>query len=112
MSTKALKRAVTPPQAKSSLDNFKPLMSERAALHMAKKDIEEQIKAIDADLRPMLDGLGTIIHDGFSFKVTVAAGRNTVDHKKMAEDYGIDAEEYTKTGAPSSRFTIAEVTDI
>lgn len=97
--------------AKASLDNVKPLMEERAKLHLKKKQIEDKIKELDETLRPMLVGKGELYHSGFSFKVEEVPGRTTYDYKAMLED-GIDIEPYKKVGRPSSRFTIKEVTEV
>lgn len=99
-------------QGKGSLDNMKPLLDERATLHQSKKRIEERIAELDKALRPSLEGRGELVYNGFSFKVEQTAGRKTVDYKKMAEDYGIDLEDYEKVGAPSSRFTIKPVNEV
>ena len=95
----------------SSLENIKPLMEERAKLHMQKKQIEDKIKKLDKDLRPVLMDRGAVVHNGFEFEVKSVAGRTSYDYKQMAED-GIDLDKYKKVGAPSTRFAIKEVAEI
>jgi hypothetical protein len=99
-------------QAARSLDNLKGLLDERAELHMAKKRIEEQIASLDEVIRPVLADRGAIVYNGYEHKVTKSAGRKTVDYKAMAEDYNIDLEDYTKVGAPSTRYTISKVEEL
>ena len=99
-------------QAVVSLDNYKPLMDERAELARSKKRIEERIRELDEALRPALLNRGEIIYGGFSFKVDAVPGRKSVDYKRMAEDYSINLDDYTKIGAPSSRFTIKPVNEL
>lgn len=99
-------------QAAQSLDNVKPLMDERAELHMTKKRIEERIKELDETLRPVLVGQGELVHNGYMFKVDAVPGRRTVDYKAMAEDFNIDLEDYTKVGKPSSRFTVKPIKEV
>lgn len=93
------------------MDNLKPLLDERAELAMSKKRIEDRIKVLDEDLRPVLNGRGSVVHNGYQFEVTTAKGRTTYDTKAMAAD-GIDIEAYSKTGAPSTRFTVKAVNEI
>ena len=96
----------------SSLDNIKPMLSERAQLHMKKKQIEDKIKKLDEALRPVLLDYGQAVqYEGFTFEVTQQQGRTSYDYKAMAED-GIDLEPYKKVGAPSTRFVIKEVAEI
>lgn len=96
---------------KLSLDNLKPALAERASLSSEKKRIEDRIKALDEELRPVLAGRGEIVSDGFAFKVAEVPGRTTYDYKAMVED-GIDLTPYAKTGRPSTRFTIRAVQEV
>jgi len=97
-------------QANASLDNLKTLMDERAELTQSKKRIEGRIKELDTVLRPMLEGKGDIIHNGYSFSVTAVAGRVTYDTKRMIADMGEEVmDQYKKVGAPSTRFAVKAV---
>jgi hypothetical protein len=102
----------TKQQAASSLDNIKPLLEERAELHMAKKRIEDRIKAVDEAIRPVLADRGAVVYNGYEHNVTKVPGRKSVDYKQMAEDYNIDIEDYTKEGAPSTRYVIKSVEEL
>lgn len=104
--TKTLKK-----QQRNSLDNYKALLDERAELYLDKKEIEDRIKELDADLRPVLEGRGAVVWNGFQFEVSVTAGRITYDTKAMLED-GMDLEPYRKEGKPSTRFTIKQVKEL
>ena len=95
----------------ASLDNVKPLLADRAKLYVLKKEVEARIDKLDEELRPMLVGRGETISDGFSFNVTSVPGRTTYDTKRMIAD-GMDLDDYTKVGAPSSRFVIKPVNAI
>lgn len=95
-------------QSSGSLDNIKPLLEERGKLTKQKKDIEDRIKQLDKDLRPVLVGRGAVIHGGFQFEVSETAGRITYDTKAAIAD-GVDLEPYKKQGAPSTRFNVKEV---
>lgn len=99
-------------QPASSLDNYKPMMDERAELYEQKKAIDARIEELDEALRPSLADRGELIHNGYSFKVDITAGRKTVDYKQMAADFGIDLDAYTKQGAPSTRFSIKKVNQL
>lgn len=44
--------------------------------------------------------------DGYSASYTVAAGRKTYDVERIAEDTGIDLEDYAKVGDPGERLTV------
>ena len=101
----------TKKQAQGSLDNFKPLLDERADLYRSKKRIEERIKELDEALRPTLEGRGAVIWNGYQFEVTAIPGRTTYDYKMMEAD-GIDLEPYKKVGAPSTRFNIKPVKEL
>ncbi|MDJ0827779.1 MAG: hypothetical protein QNJ16_20010 [Rhodobacter sp.] len=98
-------------QQMASLDNFKPLLDERADLYSAKKRIEERIKELDEELRPVLMDRGAVIWNGYEFDVKSVQGRTTYDYKKMIED-GIDLGPYKKIGAPSTRFTVKPVQEL
>lgn len=98
-------------QGVSSLDNYKPLMDERAELTTAKKRIDDRIKELDEALRPALNNRGPVIYGGYEFEVKAVAGRKTYDYKAMLED-GIDLEPYVKVGAPTTRFSIKPVNEI
>lgn len=87
------------------------MMAERANLYKQKKEIEEKIKALDEDLRPMLVGRGAVVYDGFQFEVKSVAGRTSYDTKAMIAD-GLDLEPYKKVSAPSTRFDIKEVNEL
>lgn len=99
------------PEVQTSLDNVKPLLDERGELHMAKKRIEDRIKQLDEDLRPVLAGRGAFVHNGYQFEVAITAGRTSYDYKAMAAD-GIDISKYAKVGAPSTRFTVKAVQEL
>lgn len=98
-------------QASASLDNYKPLMDERAELAMSKKRIEERIKELDEALRPALVEHGEIIYNGYSFNVTTIPGRTTYDYKAAIAD-GVDLDPYKKVGKPSTRFVLKPVSEI
>lgn len=98
-------------QALPSLDNVKPLLDERAELHASKKRIEDRISELDEVLRPMLQGRGALVYNGYEFHVAVTPGRTSYDYKAMAAD-GIDIDRYAKVGAPSTRFTLKRVQEI
>jgi len=94
-----------------SLDNAKPLLVERAELYEQKQAIDERIKTLDKDLRPMLEGLGPVVYRGWQYEVAMTAGRITYDYKTMETD-GVRIENYAKVGAPSTRFTIKKVQEV
>ena len=98
--------------ATSSLDNLKPLLDERAELAMAKKRIEDRIKTLDGEIRPMLEGRGEIVYNGYTHSVTKVPGRKSVDYKAMAEDHNIDLDDYAKVGAPSTRYNLKAVNEL
>lgn len=99
----------------SSLDNYKPLLDERAELHRSKKRIEDRIKELDEALRPALVGRGELIYNGFAFKVEQVAGRTTLNKKALTDFLGAlghDIAEFESVGKPSSRFTIKQVEEL
>jgi len=97
---------------KAALDNLKPMLDERADLHAAKKRIEDQIKALDEVIRPVLAERGAVVYNGWEHSVVKTPGRKTYDYKQMAEDYEIDLEDYAKPGAPSTRYTLRKVEEL
>jgi len=96
----------------TNLDNYKPLMQERAELADLMKKCEARIKELDADLRPVLEGRGEIISDGYSFNVKLVAGRTTLDKPALDEflqTHGMTVNEFERQGAPYTTFTIKKV---
>jgi len=94
-----------------SLANLKPMLLEYAELHVQKKTIEARLKELGEQVRPTLVGEGAVIVEGYQFDCTQQAGRKTLD-KKAVEAAGIDLAPYYKTGAPFSKLTIKEITNV
>ncbi len=101
----------TKKQAERSLDNVKSLMAERAELHMEKKEIEAEIKELDEVLRPMLEGKGKVIYNGFQHEVSMQSRKSF--NRKAAEsfitDHGGKVEDFIEQGAPYTVYKISEV---
>ena len=95
----------------SSLDNIKPLMEEYALLKEQEREIQERLKELGEDIRPVLADRGELISNGFSFKCATMKGRTSYDYKLMMAD-GIDLEPYRKTGAPYTTLTVKKVETI
>lgn len=94
------------------MDNFRPLLKERGELHVLKKQIEDRIKQLDEDLRPVLEGRGEIVAEGYSFKCTLSKGRTSIDKEVLGEflkDYNMSVADFEKEGAPFTTFTIKQV---
>lgn len=99
-------------QQQASLDNFRPLLKERGELHVLKKQIEDKIKQLDEDLRPVLEGRGEIVAEGYSFNCKLTAGRKTLDKDALAavlKERGYAIEDFEKQGAPFTTMTIKPV---
>lgn len=95
----------------NSLANHKPMMIERAQLHMDKKDIEDEIKNLDKILRPVLEGRGKVQVDNFTMEVKVVAGRKTQDKvalEAFLAEHGKTLEDFTVMGAPYTTFSVSE----
>ena len=94
----------------NSIDNYQGMLLERAELWEAKKEIEEKIKTLDAELRPILYEKGDIVVGDYLFNVTSVAGRTLYDTKLMLTELGTETmEKYKKTGAPSTKFAIKKI---
>lgn len=99
----------------NSLDNYKPMLDERAELAMSKKRIEERIKELDELLRPVLEGRGDVIYNGYSFNCKLVAGRKTLDKgavSEFVEQHGAHLEDFEKVGAPYTTFTVKRVNEL
>jgi hypothetical protein len=99
----------------SNLDNYKDMLRERGELAALLKKIEARIKELDADLRPVLEGRGEVVAEGYSFKVTMQAGRRTVDKPALDAfllENGRTINEFEKSGAPFTVMTVREVTSV
>lgn len=95
-----------------SLDNHKAALEERGELHIIRKKCEDRIKALDEELRPVLEGRGELVYAGYSFKVTLVTGRKTLDKDAVADalhKHGLDIANFEKVGAPYTTFTVKEV---
>jgi len=95
------------------LDNYKPMLKERGELAKLQKQIEARIKQLDADLRPVLEGRGEVVAEGYSFNVRLQAGRMSLDKPALDAfllEHGATINEFEKQGAPYTVFTVKEVT--
>lgn len=101
--------SVSQTQPQGSLDNYKPALKERGELDDLKKKVEARIKELDADLRPILEGRGAVMHDTYSFECRLSAGRKTLDKEKMVEflaEHGYVMADFEKEGAPFTTMTV------
>jgi hypothetical protein len=99
----------------SPLDNYREMLRERGELHMLAKQIADKIKALDADLRPVLEGRGEVVAEGYSFKVSMQAGRTSIDKPALDAfllEHGATINEFEKVGAPFTVFTVREVSQV
>jgi hypothetical protein len=99
----------------NQLDNYKNILKERGELADLKKKVEERIKELDEDLRPVLEGRGEIVAEGYSFKVTLQPGRRSVDKPALDAfllEHGATINEFEKQGAPFTVFTVKAVTTV
>ena len=98
-------------QQTGSLDNVKSMMDERAELYEEKKEIEEEIKKLDEALRPMLEGKGKLVHNGYQHEVTLQSRKSF--NRKMAEsfiaDNGGNVDDFIDQGNPYSVYKITKV---
>lgn len=95
-----------------SLDNFKPLLKERGELKQILDQAEKRIKQLDEDLRPVLEGRGEIIAEGFSFNCKLVKGRKSIDKELLEEflkKHGLSVADFEKEGAPFTTFTVKPV---
>ncbi len=99
-------------QKPASLDNFKPMLAERGELADLIKKCEERVKELDADLRPVLEGRGEVVTQGYSFNVKLIAGRKTTDKESLEAFlslHGKTMADFEKQGAPYTTFTVKKV---
>lgn len=94
-----------------SLDNIKPLLAEYAHLHAQKKVLDERLKELDKQVRPILVDSGSVQVANYVFSCTIMPGRKTLDKKAM-EAAGIDLAPYEKVGAPFTKLTVTEAESI
>ena len=84
-------------------------------MSVLKKQIEDKIKQLDEDLRPVLEGRGEIVAEGYSFKCTLSKGRKSID-KELLEDHlrkqGLAVADFEKEGAPFTTFSVKPVTSL
>lgn len=95
-----------------SLDNYRAMLKERGELADLKKKCEDRIKQLDEDLRPILEGRGEIVAEGYSFKCTLSAGRKALDKDQLGEflrDFNLTVADFEKQGAPFTTFTVKKV---
>jgi hypothetical protein len=99
----------------NSLDNFKPLLKERGELADLAKKCEARIKELDTDLRPVMEGRGEVVTEGYSFKCALSKGRKSID-KDLLNDFlkkhGLSVEDFEKEGAPFTTFTVKKVSTL
>lgn len=100
------------PASSPNLDNFKPLLKERGELKQILDAAEARIKQLDADLRPVLEGRGEIIAEGFSFNCKLSKGRKSIDKELLEEflkKHGLSVADFEKEGAPFTTFSVKPV---
>jgi hypothetical protein len=99
----------------SSLDNYRDMLRERGELADFKKQCEDRIKQLDEDLRPVLEGRGEIVAEGYSFKCALSKGRKSID-KELLEDHlkkqGLSVSDFEKEGSPFTTFTVKKVNQL
>lgn len=96
----------------STLDNHKADLKERGELAILLKKVEARIKELDTVLRPVLEGRGEVVTEGYSFKCTMQAGRMSLDKPALDEflqQHGATINEFEKAGAPYTVFSVKPV---
>lgn len=94
------------------MDNHKAALKERGELQQFRKQCEDRIKELDEVLRPVLEGRGEIVTEGFSFKCTLSKGRKSIDKDALGsflEKYDAAIENFEKEGAPFTTMTVKAV---
>lgn len=94
-----------------SLDNIKPALKRLLDLRADKKDIEAEIKELDAQVRPIIAGQGKMQLDNYTFECKEQAGRKTLDKVKLAaflEAHGKDISDFETVGKPFTTLKIDE----
>lgn len=96
-----------------SLANLKPLLAEYAHIKAERDRLNERLKELDEQVRPVLADEGEVVVAGFSFTCTMMPGRKALDKKSLfAENPDIDEERYTKIGAPYTMLKIKAVKEL
>ena len=86
--------------------NEMPIITEYCALVAKKKELEAAIKAMDPEVRPLLEDKGNVLVDGkYTAELKVMGGRRSLD-KKAVEAAGINLEPFYKVGAPFTTLTV------
>jgi hypothetical protein len=93
----------------NSLDNIKPLLEELLELTHVKKKIEARIKELNPQVRPSIEGRGSMLLGKYSFECKIGKGRKTLDTDRLSvylADDGLNLEDFYKVGAPTSTMTV------
>jgi hypothetical protein len=102
-------------QATQSLDNIKPLIKRLLDLRQDKKDIEAEIKELDAEVRPVIAQRGKMQIDNYIFECKEQAGRKSIDKVALAaflEQHGKSVEDFEKQGAPFTTLNVTEAAKV
>ena len=97
--------------AATSLDNIKPALQRLLDLRADAKEIAAEIKVLDAEIRPLIEGKGKMQLGNYTFECAVQKGRKSVDKPALTrylEENGKSYEDFEKVGAP---FTTLKVTE-
>lgn len=102
-------------QQPASLDNLRPVLKRLLDLRADKRDIEAEIKELDAQVRPVIANRGKMQLDNYIFECKEQPGRKTLDKKALAEFLeanGKSIEDFEKVGNPFTTLRIEEAAEV
>tara|TARA_R110000823_G_scaffold38236_6_gene103178 strand:+ start:137 stop:466 length:330 start_codon:yes stop_codon:yes gene_type:complete len=97
--------------AATSLDNIKPALKRLLDLRADAKDIAAEIKVLDAEVRPLIEGQGKMQMDNYIFECKVQKGRTSIDKTLLVtflQEHGKEMADFEKVGAPFTTMSVSE----
>ena len=97
--------------AATSLDNIKPALRRLLDLRADKADIERELKVLDAEVRPLIEGKGKMQLDNYIFECKMSPGRKSTDKPTLEAflaKHGKELADFEKVGAPFTTMSVTE----
>lgn len=102
-------------QAPMSLDNIRPVLKRVLDLRMDKKDIEKELKELEATVRPVIEGKGKLQLDNYICECKQMAGRKVLKKDALNEflkQHGKSIEDFEELGKPYTVLRVDEANTI
>lgn len=105
---------VSQKEAPLSLANMKPMIKRVLDLRADIKDMTAELKELEKDVKPALEGRGKLQVDNYIVEVKQMKGRKTLDKEALTtflEKHGAKIEDFEKVGAPFAQLNMSEAAE-